>query len=322
MRHAACLLALASLAAQAQTAAPFNPQVVVKSGPPKAITQDGDYTEASLRNGVRATQDQCSAVTHSVWARTAQGEEACLRYWAGGFEPGKPVQRAVVYFLGDVWSAGTMTPTYPQLTHATLAAAATARTQQLGLPYILLARPGTLGASGDHMERRRPAESRLISVALDVLRARYGISEFSAAGYSGGGHVVASLLTLRNDIVCAVPTASVTAPRLRWTLHNWTRDATGYSDSYEPTEHLDPARMHPKLRVFVVGDPLDSNAKWPAQTLLAEKLTALKVPAWIVEGEGTGRERHGGLGDLAHRVAGWCAQDVDGEEIRRRAQAR
>ncbi|HET6829555.1 MAG TPA: hypothetical protein VFH35_12785, partial [Ramlibacter sp.] len=310
MRHAALLLALAALAAHAQPGAPFAPQVVIKSGAPKPITQEGEYTESSLRNGVSATQDQCAAVSHSVWAQTPQGEQACLRYWAEGFEPGKAVPRAVVYFLGDAWSNGTMAPNYPQLTHASLAAAAKARARQLGLPYILVARPGTLGASGDHMERRRPAESRIISAALDVLRSRYGISEFAAAGYSGGGHVVASLLTLRSDIVCAVPTASVTAPRLRWTLHNWTRDATGYSDSYEPTEHLDPARMHPKLRVFVVGDPLDSNAKWPAQTLLAEKLTALKLPAWIVEGEGTGRERHGGLGDLAHRVAGWCAQEM------------
>jgi hypothetical protein len=54
---------------------------------------------------------------------------------------------------------------------------------------------------------------------------------------------------------------------------------------------------------------------------VADKLLALKVPAWIVEGEGTGRERHGGLSDLAHRVAGLCAQDVDGDEIRRRATA-
>ena len=114
----------------------------------------------------------------------------------------------------------------------------------------------------------------------------------------------------------------VAAPRMRWQMHNWTHDATGYADSYEPTEHLDAARLHPKLRLFVVGDPQDSNAKWPAQTVVAEKLSAMKVPAWVIEGEGTGRERHGGLGDLAHRVADWCAQDVDGDEIRRRTTAR
>lgn len=322
MKRAAWLLALAALGAHAQGQAPFSPKVPAKSGPPLPITQDGEYTEAALRNGVRATQAECAAVTHSVWARTPQGEEACLRYWTGGIEPGKPATRAVVYFSGDVWSGGTMTPTYPQLHHAALQAMAKRSAERMGVPYILLARPGTFGSSGDHMERRRPAESQIISAALDVLRTRYGITEFVAAGYSGGGHVTVSLLTLRSDIVCAVPTAGVAAPRLRWEMHNWARDATGYSDSYEPTEHFDRARLHPKLRLFVVGDPLDSNAKWPAQTIVADKLGALKVPAWVIEGEGTGRERHGGLSDLAHRVAGWCAQDVDGDEIRRRATAR
>jgi hypothetical protein len=320
MKRCAWLLALAALCAQAQ--APFTPQVVRKTGAPVPISQDGDYTVDALRNGVSATQAQCDALTNAVWARTPQGDEACLRYWTGGFEPGKPAARAVAYFIGDVWSAGTMIPEYPNITHASLALAARNRAQQLGLPYILMARPGTLGASGDHMERRRPAESRIISAALDVLRTRHGISEFAAAGYSGGGHVVVSLLTLRSDLVCVVPTAGVAAPRMRWQMHNWTRDATGYSDSYEPTEHLDAARMHPKLRVFVVGDPQDSNAKWPAQTIVADKLAALKVPAWVVEVQGTGRERHGGQGDAAHLVAGWCAQDVDGDEIRRRATAR
>jgi dienelactone hydrolase len=55
-------------------------------------------------------------------------------------------------------------------------------------------------------------ESRQINAALDVLKQQWSIKEFVIAGQSGGGHVTASLLTMRNDIVCAVPTSAPSSP--------------------------------------------------------------------------------------------------------------
>ena len=101
---------------------------------------------------------------------------------------------------------------------------------KLGAPYIHFARPGTHGSSGDHMQRRRRGESELITLALDQLKTRYAISEWVLVGQSGGGHVTASLLVHRNDIVCAVPASSVSSPRMRWILRGWATDATGYHD--------------------------------------------------------------------------------------------
>ena len=308
---------LLALPIAAFAAAPITPQVVDKTGPPAAMTHEGDFSEYAVRNGVTATQQQCEQVASTVWTSTAAGDQACLKYWAEGFGNAGS-QRAIVFFWGDVWE-GRLVAGYPQMSNRVLANSAREWAGKLGVPYVMIARPGTFGSSGDHMQRRRPAESLLISAALDALKDRLGITEFVAVGYSGGGHVVASLLTLRSDIVCAVPTAAVASPRLRWTLRNWTTDSTGYGDSYEPTEHLDKQRLHPQLRVFVVGDPFDRNGVWPAQTILAEKLVSLDIAAHVVEGQGTGPQRHGGLGGLSRRIAGWCASGLPTEEILRRA---
>ena len=110
------------------------------------------------------------------------------------------------------------------------------------------------GKLSDHQQRRSPIESMLMSAALDEIKKRHGISSLSVAGQSGGGHVVASLLTMRSDIDCAVAASSPSSPRMRWMAAGRTKDFTGL-DSFEPTEHLSAATGKPGLRVFVLGDP-------------------------------------------------------------------
>lgn len=277
------------------------------------FTPEGDFSEAAVRRGVRATQAQCDAVPNGLWAADRDGGE-CLKYWAAGMQT-LPVRRVVVFFHGDVWvGAGKTSKGYLDATNDILQRVAGNWARQLEVPYVFIGRPGTHGSSGDHMQRRRSAESRLVSSALDALKARYGIEEFVIAGQSGGGHVTASLLTLRSDIVCAVPTSAPSSPQVRWKIRGWPRDSTGYADSYEPAEHLQKSRMHPALRVFVLGDPQDSNVVWPSQTILAERLKEIGVPTEVIEAQGTGPELHG-LANSARNVAGWCARDVPTEEI-------
>jgi len=275
-----------------------------------------------VRNGVRATREQCERLSSAVWATTAEGENACLKFWAAGFSADGTNRRAVVYFSGDAWQGpGWTQPGYLRLTNESQAAFVRETATRLGMPYIFLARPGTFGASGDHMQRRRPQESRIISAALDVLKARMGISEWAVAGYSGGGHVTSSLVTLRNDIVCAVPGGAPSSPRMRWQMRNATRDFTGYEDSYEPTEHLRKEAVHPRLRIFVVGDPRDSNGVWPAQVVMADKARERGIAAAVIEAKGSGPTFHGGLNDLTRRVAGWCGKDLPTAEILHNASA-
>jgi len=301
----------------------LTPKVVEKTGPPVEITEQGDFSEYAVRNGVRATREQCEKLGNAVWAATTEGDSACLKYWAAGFPAGGTNRRAVAYFSGDAWEglARGSPADYLKSSNEQEAASAREWAGRLGMPYIFLARPGTFGASGDHMQRRRPAESRVISAALDMLKARMGISEWVVAGYSGGGHVTSSLVTLRNDIVCAVPGGAPSSPRLRWQLLNVTRDSTGYEDSYEPTEHLRKEAVHPRLRIFVLGDPRDRVGVWPAQMVMADKARERGIAVAVVEAKGIAPTFHGGLNDLTRQVAGWCGKDLPTPEILRNAAA-
>jgi hypothetical protein len=292
-RAAAFLLVLAALPAAAQ-------RVLFSAG-------DEAFTDEGLVNGVRASAQQCAKAPGAVWAQ-AQGVGECLRYWHAGLAP-LANERVLVWFNGDLLARTTvLDPGYANLTPARIQAAVDANAARLDVPYVFLARPGTYGSSGEHQQRRRPLESRLISAALDEIKKRHGIRELVIAGQSGGGHVVASLLSYRSDVVCAVPTSSVSSPRIRWTIKGLPRDATGYDDSYEPVEHLVRMKMNPKLRVFVLGDPQDLNTPWKSQIVLAEKLASIGVPVEVLEGEGVGLERHG-LSASGARIGSLCARE-------------
>ena len=214
----------------------------------------------------------------------------------------------VVFFHGDVWlGSGRTSKTYLAQTNEKLQRDADANAKLLGTPYIFFARPGTYGSSGEHMQRRRPGEARLINVALDKTKRRHGIEKFVLSRQSGGGHVTSSLLSYRSDVTCAVPTSAGSSPRILQMLKGRTRDSTGYSDAYEPTEHLTKNRMAPDLRVFVVGNPPDTNVPWQSQTILTTKLREIGVPAETIQAEGTGSQVHG-LSVSSGGIASWCAQ--------------
>jgi hypothetical protein len=277
--------------------------------------EHGDFSEEALSRGVKATHAQCNRVPTAVWVSTKGDEGECLKYWIAGFGAG-PIARAVVFFHGDAWlGPGKTNKSYLDLTDEKLQRMADDTSKKLGVPYIFFARPGTHGSSGDHMQRRRPAESLLISAALDQIKTRHGIKELVLTGQSGGGHVTASLLTLRSDIVCAVPTSSPSSPRIRWLAKGKTKDTTGFADSYEPAEHIDRSLPHhPQLRVFVLGSPNDKNVPWGAQTVLADKLKEVGIPVRVLQGEGGGPDHHS-LSNSARAVAGWCAKGMSDDAI-------
>ncbi|MBL8522747.1 MAG: hypothetical protein JNN20_03560 [Betaproteobacteria bacterium] len=316
---AACATTPEPAPREVAVAAAVMPTTNPRNRPPRvAFLPQGDFSERAVRRGVSASADDCRAVENAVWVESPHGNE-CIRYWAAGFGNAS-AKRAVIFFHGDVLANGGVSADYQAMTPEKLQRDANQWATRLGVPYIFVGRPGTNGSSGEHTQRRRISESVLMSMAVDAIKKRHGIEELVLAGQSGGGHVTASLLAARNDIVCAVPTSSVSSPRLRQTMRKWTVDATGYDDSYEPVEHLDKSRMNAKLRVFVVGDPQDSNVLWAPQTILAKRLTEIGVANEILEGEGTGPARHG-MARSARIVAGWCANDVSTAEIVQRAKA-
>jgi dienelactone hydrolase len=279
---------------------------------------EGAFTNEAVVRGVRASAAQCASLPNAVWAQPEGASGECLRYWHAGLKEGAN-HRVLFFFSGDLLVQDTVVDiSYAATTPARMQAIMDTVPQRFGVPYIFIGRPGTYGSSGAHKERRRAPEARLVSAAIDEIKRRHGIQEISIAGLSGGGHVVASLLGYRSDVVCAVPTSAVSSPSLRMKLRGWTVDATGYSDSYEPMDHLDKARLNPELRVFVLGDPADTNVPWAVQTALADKLRAQGVAVEVLQAEAVGPERHV-IVSSALLIGALCTLNHTTEQIRERA---
>lgn len=276
------------------------------------------FTNEAVVRGIKANETQCATVPNAVWAQPAGVAGECLRYWHAGLKEVVNA-RALFFFSGDLLVQDTVVDkTYAGMTPVRVQAVIDTVPQRFGVPYVFIGRPGTFGSSGAHKERRRQAEARLVSAAIDEIKKRHGIQEISIAGLSGGGHVVASLLGYRSDVVCAVPTSAVSSPALRMKLRGWTVDATGYSDSHEPLDHLDKTRMHPGLRVFVLGDPADTNVPWAVQTALADRLQSLGVKAEVLQAEAVGPERHV-IVSSALLIGALCTLNQTTEQIQQRA---
>lgn len=273
------------------------------------FTVEDDFSDASVRRGVKATEQQCSAASgQTVWVKLDNDLQECIKYWGAGLSPN--TNRAVVFLHGDQTPTS---PSYLKLSGKALQEAAENWSKRLNAPYIFIGRPGTHGSSGDHSKRRTLEEALILSGTLNVLSERYGIKEFVLSGQSGGGHMTSSLLTLRTDVVCAVPASGPNSPKIRYLRMGRKMDTTN-RESYEPVEHLANNAMSKHLRVFILGDPNDANVFWESQIVIAEPLKKRNVEVEIVEGVGLGTERHG-LNNSARYLAGLCYHNQPTEEI-------
>lgn len=273
---------------------------------------------AEITKGVAATRPECDAIENAVWAEAGTSGSECIRFWKSA-STSMNWERAVIFFHGDVWDGTAVSPQYLQLTESRMQELADHWSGRIAAPYIYIGRPGSHGSSGDHMQRRRKAESDILSSALSALKQKLSIREFALTGQSGGGHVVASLMVSRSDIVCAVPASAVSSPRARWVIRGWRQDSTGYADSYEPTEFLTKDGKHPSLRLLVVGSTEDRNTPWTSQLLLSGRARTLGIPTLELAGEGAGPSKHG-MADSGRRVAGWCLNGLSNEQIQEKAR--
>lgn len=273
-----------------------------------------NFKAEELVQGVIATEYECKKIDGAVWAKLKTGEAECIRYWSSGLGAHIQTNRILVYIPSDQMSFDVAFESYTKLNPLIMNKIASDMQALVSAPFILLSRPGIFGSSGEHKQRRRKLESQLMSAALDEIKQKYAVTEFVIVGLSGGGHVLASLLGLRSDIVCGVPASSVSSPKLRWTQFGRASDLTGFVDSYEPLENLNNTTFHPKLRIFVLGDPQDTNVPWSTQTPLADKLRELGVAVETIHATGSDIQHHF-LGTSGLKLARLCFYDATTPEI-------
>ena len=277
-----------------------------------------NFTYRGVVQGIRATESQCNETSGAVWAKHGDAEGECIRYWQTGLSSGVN-KRVILFFHGDILAGNSVQDkTYEKKSPAMMLERWKSFFPDNTKPTIFIGRPGVYGSSGDHTQRRRPSESKIISAAIDALKKKYNIEELVVTGQSGGGHVTASLITHRSDIVCAVPASSPSSPKMRVQIQGRGQDTTGYNDSYEPTENLKNRVFHPKLRVFIVADENDINVPFASQTILADKLKEQNVSALVIRGEATGSEKHR-LSVSGFKIASFCFDDLSDDEIQKRA---
>lgn len=278
------------------------------------------FSAAGVLSGSRVDRTDCPDAPTYLWVE-ADNRGECLRYFGAGLLQANPVVH--VWFHGDRMAQNEEGEAWVSRSYEghsdmkTLQGFADREFADYGLPYIRFSRPGVYGSSGEHKERRRARESALIDAALDRLKERYRIGRFALTGQSGGGHVVAALLTLRTDIDCAVMTSGVLSVRQRARMHGWKTDITGYRDYWDPVDHVDRIAEDRKRRIFIVGDPLDKNTPFETQLAYYDAVAAAGHPVGLLRAKGKGKARHS-LNFTGFKVAKWCLDGLPAEDMQAR----
>ena len=257
---------------------------------------------------------RCPNAPSYLWVEGESGP-ACIRYfWAGQLESAEVM---IVQFYGDRDRSVRQAP--HEIENNTLLAQQAYAEKQAklsGRPWVILARPGTYGSSGDHRQRRYKEEFIVLDQALNALKERYGTRKFVLLGHSGGATVIAALLTMgRTDIQCAVMssgTYNYMARNILWRMQrhrslDFTKASQRIFDRYDPIFHVQGVAHDQNRKLYIVGDPRDSNTPFHLQVQFAWMLRGLGHDVEVLEMEGKAPSYHnlegGGLRQLAARCA-------------------
>ena len=129
--------------------------------------------------------------------------------------------------------------------------------------------------------------------------------------------MVTSLLSMRDDITCAVSTSGVIAVALRMQIRGWPKDSTGYSDFFDPIDHIGEISKDPDLRILIVSDPQDIIVPFQTQSAYVEAAKVAGLNATLLRATATG-DAHHGLGQTGIKVVKWCLDGVSSEEMQKR----
>lgn len=248
------------------------------------------HADTPLLWNQKAVASKCPVARDRVWVKYDNGV-ACMRYFTAGDLQNAPV--AVVVFRGDRTPFIKRDPkTIPANTATAQQKIAQKLSAQVGLPVVIVARPGTYGSSGNHYQRRQRSEFLALNATLDNLRARYHIQQFILTGHSGGATAASALLTFgRTDIRCAILTSGA------WDLLNRAetlrlergeksdvgKDVTGLPNPYDPLYHVDGIVPDPQRRIWLIGNLQDQLTPFALQVKFAQALSDKKYRVALIE---------------------------------------
>lgn len=287
---------------------------------------DGTETFDALQalNGSYAFREACDAARHLLWIEL-DGEGDCIRYYPQGLAEGANPS-ALVYFGGDVMLRNAkgvrfITPTYSRQSPASIAADTAEWSRRAGIPAIVIARPGILGSSGDHNDRRRLREMRLMDRALDEIKARHSIGSFILAGHSAGGQIAASLLNWRKDIAAvAISSGMVSVKQVAdfWENRRAIAGSVLYDVTtfYDPIKEIDRIARSPSPIIYVLSDPEDQIIPFYSQLHYVRRLRRAGFEPHHIYLHAKDRSHHV-LAEYARLAVELVAKGQGAKEIRR-----
>ncbi|MCX5513780.1 alpha/beta hydrolase [Kaistia algarum] len=278
------------------------------------------FDPVAVVDGIQLSRSECAALEKNetaIWVE-ADGQPACLRYFAAGLKTGPgPNPIAAIWLNGDVLGPGGRNADKRQkgFGPAVMVAQEQRLADRFGVPSIFLGRPGTYGSSGKHYTMRgRPIEADLVNAALDGLSKRYGIQSWALGGHSGGGTIVAELLARRDDVRCAVISSGASAYRTYLEARGLIKPGDKLT-RFDPYVSLDKIQADPARRIFIIGDPRETNVPFSSQTLYFEGLVARGHSAWLIPLRRATDERHHDLVDFGETANEMCAAGASTETI-------
>ncbi len=258
------------------------------------------FFEYDALNGAQSSQQQCAEIANSVWVEV-DGKGDCIRYYPGGLSGADSI--VIVYFPGDAILRNSkavrfISETYLSKSPASITSDMNSWANQAGVPAIFIARPGLYGSSGDHNQRRYKREIDVMNGALDQLKKRYGIQRFILAGQSGGGHIVASILTQRSDIKAAVISSGLVSVKRVTEVWDRRRSVPGallhdIDAFYDPVDEIKFIQSNPAPAIWVLSDPEDLVVPFSTQLFYVRKLRAAGFKPYHIYVRAEDRKHHG-----------------------------
>lgn len=286
----------------------------------QSLPEPQTFDPAQVVAGITIDRSTCAALERNdtaVWVEV-DGRGSCLRYYAAGLAAApraNPI--AMLWLNGDVLGPNGTDASKRQkgFGPVEMVALEGRLSSRFGVPSLFLARPGTYGSAGKHYTMRgRPLEARLIGAAIDTLKRRYRIEAWALAGHSGGGTLAAQMLAERDDLRCVVLSSGASAYRAYAEARGLLKRGAPLT-RFDPYAALDQITPAPDRRIFVIGDPRETNVPFATQRIYFDGLIARGHDARLIPLSRATDTRHHDLVDYAETANGLCATGASTDTI-------